>query len=142
MQKAPRKTFPTIAVMLISGQSIRTPAKAMKMSGMAKIRYTRMVRQTEQTGLTRCVQSTFLALAAAALVLDLLAGLESIEASVGAGSTDFQSKPCAIALFLMCDPHLRPLALEQLQHGLLAHVGLSQHRRGGLLHDLRAGQLG
>ncbi|MFZ9299317.1 MAG: hypothetical protein ACO24Y_13330, partial [Hylemonella sp.] len=28
------------------------------------------------------------------------------------------------------------LALEQLEHGLLAGVGLGQHRGGGLLHDL------
>ena len=33
-------------------------------------------------------------------------------------------------------------ALQKLEHGLLAGVGLCQHRRGGLLHDLRLGQLG
>ena len=31
---------------------------------------------------------------------------------------------------------------QQLQNRLLAGVGLGQHRRGGLLHDLRLGQLG
>jgi hypothetical protein len=33
------------------------------------------------------------------------------------------------------------LTLQQLEHCLLRSIGLSQHRSGGLLHDLRAGQL-
>ena len=33
------------------------------------------------------------------------------------------------------------LTLQQLEHSLLRGIGLSQHSRSGLLHDLRAGQL-
>ena len=33
------------------------------------------------------------------------------------------------------------LTLQQLEHRLLRGIGLSQHSRSGLLHDLRAGQL-
>ena len=35
-----------------------------------------------------------------------------------------------------------PLTLKQLKHRLLAHIGLGEHGRGSLLHDLRAGELG
>jgi hypothetical protein len=34
------------------------------------------------------------------------------------------------------------LTLQELEHSLLRGIGLSQHRSSGLLHDLRAGQLG